>query len=122
MSVKTQALLEAFGKIQFHVSDASHPDGEGDCYCIASFGSDEQLSELADLLGFDEFNEWSKMDNEGNVSLDDNGCPFDNAATTIETLLEVFKPGIEEGLITSEQIRAQCRIWPYGVDRSVFSS
>lgn len=120
MADNKYATLQAFAKIEFHVSDA--PEEDGGSYLVAAFGSDDTLSAMADLLSFDEFNEFDKMDNAGNVSLSDNGCPFEDAQDAIKTLVEVFKIAIEEGLITETALRAQCQVWPYGVDRSVFSS
>jgi len=115
-SAKTTALLAKFAAIKFHVSDA-----ESGRYCVASFGSSDDVDAMADVLGFDQYNEWEKMDNEGNMVLDDNGCPFKSVASIIRTLLEVFKSGIEDGLVTKKQIKGQVQVWPAGVNRSIFT-
>ena len=110
-----QELMSEFSKIEFHVSGDDHH------YMVASFGSDEVLTDLANLMCFDEFHEFEQLDNVGNVQLSDNGSPFETVNDAVDTLVEVFSAAIAGELVTEETIRAQVKVWPYGVDRSVFN-
>ena len=116
-----EELLSTFAGIEFHVGTLSCPGGDDAYLIVAAFGSDEILTGLADLFTFDEFHEFEKLDKAGNARLSDNGCPFWTVNVAIGALVETFQVAIDEGLVTEEAIRAQVKVWPYGVDRSVFA-
>jgi hypothetical protein len=116
-----EELLSTFAKIEFHVGSLSCPEGDDAYYIVAAFGSPEILSGLANLLTFDEFHEFEKLDNAGNVQLGDNGCPFWTVKAVIGGLVETFQHAIDEGLVAEEALRAQVKVWPEGVSRSVFN-
>jgi len=109
-------LAGIFSRVNFYMSDDESENGH---YCVASFLSADILSEMADLFCFDQFHEFSELDNRGSVMLDDNGCPFESVLDMKDTLFSVFSEAIDEGLTSREKLNSQVVVCPYGVPRDI---
>jgi hypothetical protein len=114
-----EKLMETFSSVEFHVGPFSEGgDGDG-YYMVAAFG--EHSSEFEEVLHLTFCDDFDPLDLLGNVQLDDNGEAFETVNDATDALVYAFSIAINEGVVTEEAIRAQVRVWPYGVSRSVFN-